>query len=867
MSTYLADIHFIDGQALDPTSFGEFDTNGIWQPKLYTGTYGTNGFKLDFADNSSNTATTLGKDTSGNGNNWTPNNLSVSSGGPTSVAAASGALPIFNTTDTYGTVKGTGTRTDGNSGSIVLALPFDGVNNGTSFVDQSATIKGSGSAKTITRTNTLTSTAQSKFYGSSALFSGTGQQITVANSSDFNLLGSDYTIELWLFATSSALGGLIVRGSYVNNTGYALYFNGSRVDLYYGQGLLATNTGTLNLNKWHHVAVVQSGSSQKIYVDGTLSATGSLSRSDNNSNLDIGHSATSWDQNYVFSGYLQDVRIYKGVAKYTSNFNPPSSTQNVTVAADNDSLVDVPTNGVQPDTGVGGEVRGNYCTLNPLSGSSTHPLANGNLEKVSTSGSGNRFGTIGITSGKYYWENAFTTIGSSVASCGLSSNGRDANDIAGLKVYEITGTKYNGSSSSSYGASWGANDVIGIAFDADNGTLAFYKNGVSQGTAFTGLTGLTWFPVLRDDGGYTGWINFGQRPFAYTAPSGFKALCTANLPAPVVTKPSSVFDVVLYSGTSATQNISSLGFSPDLVFGKSRSNTYSPTIQDSVRGAGKTIIYPNQTVAENFYNEDWINSFNSNGFTLPNGFYNQSGQSYVAWCWDAGSSTVTNTQGSITSSVRANASAGFSIVTYTGNGSNATVGHGLGVSPELIIVKKRSSSENWLVYFKGFTSNEYLYLNSTNAKASFSGTWGSLPTSSVFGVFDQSVNLSTATFVAYCFAPVAVYSAFGSYTGNGSTDGAFVYTGFRPRWLLIRRTNDAAQWLIFDTARGTSNVIGPYLYANSSLQEDGFGALTWLDIVSNGFKLRTTLQDVNANASSYIYAAFAEAPFSLARAR
>jgi hypothetical protein len=196
---YLADIHFIDGQALTPTSFGEFDTNGIWQPKRYSGTYGTNGFKLDFADNSSNTATTLGKDTSGNGNNWTPFNLSTSSGGPTSVAAASGALPIFNTTDTYGNTKGTGTRTDSNSSSIVLAVPMDGANNGTTFTDESATIKGSGSAKTITRFNTTTVTAQSKFYGSSGSFNGSTTYLRLDSSTDFDFGSGAFTVESWVY--------------------------------------------------------------------------------------------------------------------------------------------------------------------------------------------------------------------------------------------------------------------------------------------------------------------------------------------------------------------------------------------------------------------------------------------------------------------------------------------------------------------------------------------------------------------------------------------------------------------------------------------------------------------------------------------
>ena len=200
-NVYLADIHFIDGQALDPTSFTETDANGVLQPKAYSASYGTNGFHLDFADNS--TAAALGTDTSGNSNTWTVNNLSNVSGGPTSVSAASGGLPIYNTTDTYGTTKGTGTRTDSNSSLIVLAIPMDGANNDTTFTDKSATIKGSGSAKTITRYgDTKTSTAQSKYYGSSGYFDGTGDYLQVANNVDLQFGTGDFTIEGWFYVFS-----------------------------------------------------------------------------------------------------------------------------------------------------------------------------------------------------------------------------------------------------------------------------------------------------------------------------------------------------------------------------------------------------------------------------------------------------------------------------------------------------------------------------------------------------------------------------------------------------------------------------------------------------------------------------------------
>jgi hypothetical protein len=638
-SGYLADIHFIDGQALDPTSFGEFSaTTGVWMPKAFTGSYGTNGFKLDFADNSAATAAALGKDTSGNGNNFTPTNLSVTAG------------------------------------------------------------------------------------------------------------------------------------------------------------------------------------------------------------------------------------------------------------AGNDSLIDVPVNGSQTDTGVGGEVRGNYCTLNPLSGSSSHPLANGNLEKVSTSGSGNRYGTIGITSGKFYWESAFTTVTGFRESVGISSNGRDANDIAGLKIYEDAGTKYDGSSSTSYGASWAANDVLGIAFDADNGTLAFYKNGVSQGTAFTGLTGLTWFPVLRDDGGCTSWINFGQRPFAYTAPSGFKALCTANLPAPTIVKPSTVMDVVTYTGNGASsRTISGLGFSPEFIWTKSRSAGYNHNVQDIVRGftTGKK-LGTNLTQAEGDATEladtnGYVSSQTSDGYVISiasggSGLnMNASGVTYAAWTWDAGSSTVTNTAGTITSSVRASATSGCSVLTYTGNGtSGATIGHGLGVAPSLVIVKKRSASDEWTVYHSALGATKYLWLHATNAEQTGTNRWNNTaPTSSVFSVgSSSSTNGNGATFVAYCFAPVAGYSAFGSWQNNGSTDGTFVYLGFRPRFILLKNSDNVERWFVMDSSRHSYNVPpadATKLNPNTADAEGtNLASTATIDFLSNGFKIRTTNTasgEISFGTRNYIYAAFAESPFQYSRAR
>jgi len=361
-------------------------------------------------------------------------------------------------------------------------------------------------------------------------------------------------------------------------------------------------------------------------------------------------------------------------------------------------------------------------------------------------------------------------------------------------------------------------------------------------------------------------VNFGQRPFAYTAPSGFKALCTANLPAPTIVKPSTVMDVKLYTGNGTTQNITGLGFNPDLVWMKVRNyHIYYHELVDSVRGVNKS-LFSNATDAEATINT--LTAFNSDGFTVStnggaNVGTNDNGRPFVAWCWDAGTTTTTNTQGSISSQVRANASAGFSVVTATkssGSSTAQTFGHGLGVEPHMIILKRRNGSESWYVYNKVLGNAARLQLNETSAVTNGSGVWGSTtPTSQVFTV--QSFN--DGDFVAYCFAPVAGYSSFGSYTGNGSADGPFVYTnGMRPRWVMIKRSSadsSGGNWIIKDTLRPVYNTTNLNLFANSSTSESTEYPF---DILSSGFKIRDTNVDINTSGATYIYAAFAESPFA-----
>jgi hypothetical protein len=558
----------------------------------------------------------------------------------------------------------------------------------------------------------------------------------------------------------------------------------------------------------------------------------------------------------------------------------------VTAGAGNDSLVDTPYL-YGTDTGAGGEVRGNYATWNPLRNGAT--LANGNLDISSSSNGVNSFATFGISSGKWYWEVTATAIantnypgiGVNTDLTGTVQSGQDATGY----MYLANGQTYNNNSVASYGNSFTSNDVIGVALDMDAGKIWFSKNGTFQNSgsptggtnqAFSSITG-TAVPVVISWTGSTCSVNFGQRPFAYTAPSGFKALNTQNLPTPTVVQGDDYFNTVLYTGNGSTQSITGVGFQPDFVWLKSRSSGGSSftnnVLVDVVRGAGTNgyrNLYSNLTDAEYVPTSGnaSITALNSDGFTLDGNINtNQNTMTAVAWNWKANGAGASNTQGTITSTVSANTTSGFSIVTYTGNASTASYGHGLGAAPAMVITKGRTNTVAWVVYHSGLTAGNEIYLNLTNTQAS-SANYPSAPTSTVVNLGnDTNANGNGINYVAYCFAPVAGFSAFGKYTGNGSADGPFVYTGFRPRWVLFKRTDTANNWFILDTARDTYNALTNYLSPDLSSTESTASNIA--DFVSNGFKVRgtSTYYGFNASGGTYIYAAFAENPFKYSLAR
>ncbi len=563
--------------------------------------------------------------------------------------------------------------------------------------------------------------------------------------------------------------------------------------------------------------------------------------------------------------------IYAAFADRPGN-NFDVNNLSVAAGADNDSLLDTPTN-YEADSGNNG---GNYCTWNsvaPVSnGSSYSTFSNGNLEgTTSNSKVSGALGTIGVSSGKWYYE---ITCGAFTGGTGLEIGASQEDLVSTISAsegpgdcpngyfYINDGRKVNNSSPSSYGASYTDGDVIGVALDLDNSTIEFFKNGVSQGDAYTNMNAGTYFPAVGDynnSGTASFTANFGQRAFAYTAPSGFKALCTTNLDDPLIADGSEYFDISLYTGNGGTQSITGLSFQPDFVWTKQRNYIEWHALIDVVRG-GNLGLASNSTNSEETRN-DAISSFNADGYSIGDwAALNQNTKTFVSWAWDAGTSTASNTDGTITSSVRASQTAGFSVLTYTGTGANNTIGHGLNAAPEMILVKRRNSAESWGVYHVGIGNGNRLSLNSTDASTSTT-TWNSTtPTSSVFSVGVATLsNGNNDTYVAYCFAPVAGYSAFGSYEGNGNADGPFIYTGFRPAFILFKITTAADDWIIFDTARATYNRADQELYPNLNKAEEDNDRGS--DILSNGFKIRTTASKWNTSGATYIYAAFAENPF------
>jgi hypothetical protein len=506
-----------------------------------------------------------------------------------------------------------------------------------------------------------------------------------------------------------------------------------------------------------------------------------------------------------------------------------------------------------------------------------------------------------MTSGKYYWE--------------VNVNNSSNVDIVGISSMDWNGNPYNTyvgghSASAGYGygtstGNWYANGftsdgttpsafpssgIIGVAFDADNGKLYFSRNNTwinsadpSAGTGanFTATTTQSgYLPAISTYNNQGTWsANFGQFAFAYTPPTGYKKLNTYNLPDSSITDGSQYFDTITYTGTGADNTISTNNIdlsTNGLTWFKSRSVSNNHYLMDSLRtyNNGGTLepywqaLSSNLTAAESATG-NIVNSVTSSTLTKAAGdtLTNASGTTYVGWLWQAGSSAVSNTDGTITSTVSANTTSGFSVVTYVGTAAVATVGHGLGVAPSMIITKNRDTTTDWWVYHAALGNTKYMVLNTTAASVTSSAAWNNTsPTSTVFTLGGAGNPSNANQDVAYCFAEVEGFSKFGSYTGNGSTDGTFIYTGFRPAFVMVKRTDTTQYWGMYDSARDTYNQVYKAVFANTSAAEDATSSDEH-DFLSNGFKMRNTGGSMNASGGTYIFMAFAENPFKNSLAR
>jgi hypothetical protein len=330
-----------------------------------------------------------------------------------------------------------------------------------------------------------------------------------------------------------------------------------------------------------------------------------------------------------------------------------------------------------------------------------------------------------------------------------------------------------------------------------------------------------------------------------------------------IDKSDDYFNTKLYTGNGSTQSITGVNFQPDMVWTKVRSTTDNHNLEDAVRGAGET-LYPDLTLAE-YTDATAITSFDSDGYSIGSqGNVNANTQTFVSWNWLASNTTASNTDGSITSTVSANTTSGFSIVSWTGTGANATIGHGLSTTPSMIIAKSRSAAGGWYIYHKSIGATKFLQLSNTDASTSNSTIWNNTePTSSFFSTgtaFDNGT-----TYIAYCFAEKKGFSKFGSYVGNGSTDGSYIHLGFKPAWVMFKKTSGADNWLILDNKRSSSsgkNLVDFHLRANlSNAEADLSGSDNGVDFLSNGIKLRKDNGEFNSSGGTYIYMAFAENPF------
>ena len=946
--SYLSDIHFIDGQALDPTSFGQF-TNGYWKAKDYAGSYGTNGFHLTFEDDvvseGFNAATWKGNSPlsqSISGLGFSPDLVWIKSRSQTynhvlaDTVRGQGKDLYSNTTgaesssstelisfDADGFSVGAGgsandptgslgfvawawdagsgspvSNTDGSITSTVKANPDYGfsIASFTGASTQGATFgHGLGVAPNVVIAKARTGAQNWWVYHSSLGYTkNTVLNLTNASATDNNTWLADPTSSLVTIGDNFTSSNNYIAYCFAEVAGY------SSIGSYSGNGSASGPTVTTGFEPAWIMIKRTDGANNWVILDTTRDPDGQLtkylvadytqSESDSTqvqtqvdatgftlkSGFDIVNASGG---TYIYMAFAdtREAAFWKDVSGQGNHWQPNNLDYR-------DSLIDSPAN--------------NFATLNPLvAPSGRTATSEGNLTVVGTSSveSGNEYATIGVSSGKWYWENAIITnssastypnLGAVQVLQGNSNGGYIGSSItSGFGIFP-SGPVYKEGSLITTTTSFAAGDIVGIALNLDDLEATFYKNGTLIYT-LTSLTAGTYWAGVSSYYNSKNSINFGQDStfsgattaggntddngigdFAYAPPSGYLALCTANLPTPTIVDGSEHFNTVLYTGNSSTQSITGVGFQPDFVWVKARNQTYSHRLQDVVRGSTKGLS-SESTSAESTV-ATGMTSFDSDGFSLGSGTseLNNSAGNYAAWNWKAGGTAVSNTDGSITSQVSANVDAGFSVVSWSGNTtSGATVGHGLGVAPDVIIFKRRDGTTDWHTYHSSIPNgNTYLaYLNTTAVPASAGSFLNSTYPSSSVITLGGSAGTNGSSMIAYCFANTDGYLKAGSYTGNGSSDGPFVYTGGKVQWLMIKRTDSARNWVIVDNARDPDNEVLLTLEANVSDAE--YVNSNVLDFLSNGFKPRSSGPSWNTSGGSYIYLAIMSTPQKHSNAR
>jgi hypothetical protein len=921
---YLAEFNFIDGQQLTPSSFGETDTaTNQWKPIEATGlTYGTNGFYQKYGG----TPLTVDAFTSTGADTWTcpagvtEIELLVVAGGGGGAhryyGGGGGAGGIIYDTS-YTVVPGVVYDLSVGGGGAAGASAGEAADGGDTVWNVNAegsgitfTADGGGGGSGTGNGNPGGSGGGAKGSEGSSYTGGAATQASPTGATGYGYAGGN-EID---WGGAGGGGSSEVGGSPDTPTGKGGDGGDGRLfSTFIAYGTDSSNVASTGSNGGYFGGGGGGGaypdSASAIGGVGGIGGGGKGAKDEGGAsnavagtaNTGGGGGAGAWGESGTANGKAGGsgvILISYGISLGTdSSGNDNNFTVTNLVATD--QMVDSPTN--------------NFATWNavlPLASSAT--LSEGNLEFDNASGAHRMvFSTIPFQSGKWYAEILCKDRGGEWPALGVSSTGASQyypesymGEGTRQYAYLADGRKEVDQAWSTYGNTWTDGDIIGIAIDFDNRYIYYSKNGTWQdsgdptsGGSGTGAGGAInadvdelVFAMSCIQSGTTEYVlNHGSDSsfagnltaqgnqdsnsigdFYYEPPTDFLALCSSNLASPEIALPTAHFNTKLYTGDGATTlAVTGVGFSPGMTWIKNRDQADDHTLVDSVRGATKYLV-PNETDAE-VDDSTFVASLDSDGFTVGDDVVvNTSTEDYASWNWKAGGTAASNTDGTITSSVSANPTAGFSIVSWTGQASvptSTTVGHGLAQAPELIIVRNRPDVEQWVVYNATVGDTKHLRLNTGDSEVTETAIWNNTtPSASVFTVGDSgAANGASDAMIAYCFHSVEGYSKVGSYEGNGDTDGAFVYTGFRPAFVMYKCYNQAEDWYMLDNKRDTYNVVDKSLIADSNAAEVSTTASD-TDFVSNGFKLRTS---TSGNYSGYywVYVAFAESPFKYSNAR